>query len=313
MLKPGMEELRKVYVDTLIELAAKDKNVVVMEADLAGSIGTNKFREKYPEQFINCGIMESEMIGAAAGLNLVGKRPFVHTFASFATRRVFDQVFLSLAYSDLGTTILGSDAGICAEFNGGTHMPLEDVGVMRNLHNCWIGEPSDEHVMKALINMSYEKGGLWYIRTSRKKVEQIYDENTKFEFGKSKVVKDGKDVCIIAYGICVADAINAAEKLKENGVDAAVVDMFMINPLDKDMINKYIESCGKIITVENHSITNGLGSAVAEVIAESGKAVSFKRLGINKRYGQTGSLDYLKKDYGIDADSIAKAVKSMVE
>ena len=313
MLKPGIDELRKVYVDTLIELAEKDKNVVVMEADLAGSIGTNKFKEKYPEQFINCGIMEAEMIGAAAGLSLVGKRPYVHTFASFATRRVFDQVFLSLAYSGLGATILGSDAGICAEFNGGTHMPLEDVGVMRNLHNCWIGEPSDEFVMKALMNMSYEKGGLWYIRTSRKKVPQIYDENTKFEFGKAKVVKDGKDVCIIAYGICVADAIAAAEKLSESGIDAAVVDMFMINPLDKDVINKYIESCGKIITVENHSITNGLGSAVAEVIAESGKGVSFKRLGVKNRYGQTGSLDYLKKDYGFDTDSIVEAVKSIVK
>jgi len=311
MLKEGSKEIRQIYVDTLIELAKKDKNIVVMEADLAASIGTVKFKEKYPEQFINCGIMEAQMVGAAAGLSLAGKRPFLHTFATFATRRPFDQIFISLGYSCLQATILGSDPGVCAEHNGGTHMPFEDVALMRTIPNCTVAEPSDEHMMKALIEMSYEKGGLWYIRSARKKAPQIYDENEKFELGKAKVVKEGKDICIIASGICVADAYCAAQTLKEKGIDAAVVDMFMIDPLDKDIILKYAKSCGKILTVENHFIVNGLGSAVAEVIAESGLGVKFKRLGVGKRYGQTGSLGFLKKEYKIDEESIVSEAKSL--
>ncbi|MCL2566178.1 MAG: transketolase family protein [Defluviitaleaceae bacterium] len=313
MLKEGTKEIRQVYVDTLINLAAKDKNIVVMEADLAASIGTVKFKEKYPDQFVNCGIMEAQMVGAAAGLSLAGKRPFLHTFATFATRRPYDQIFISLGYARLGATILGSDPGVCAEHNGGTHMPFEDIALMRTIPNCTVAEPSDEYMMKALIEMSYEKGGLWYIRAQRKKAMQIYTENEKFELGKAKVVKDGKDVCIIASGICVSDALQAASLLEKKGIDAAVIDMFMIDPLDKDIILKYAKSCGQILTVENHFIVNGLGSAAAEVIAESGTGVKFKRLGVDKRYGQTGSLNFLKKEYGIDAESIAAAAEGLAK
>jgi len=312
MLKEGRDELRKVYVDTLIELAEKDKSVVALEADLASSIGTGKFKDKFPKQFINCGIMEAQMIGAAAGLSLAGKRPFLHTFACFATRRTFDQIFISLGYSNLQATILGSDPGVAAENNGGTHMPFEDIALMRSIPNCVVAEPSDEFMMKALLKMSYEKGGLWYIRATRKKVAQIYNENETFDYGKAKVVKDGKDVCIITAGLPMADAVAAADTLKEKGIDAAVVDMFMINPLDREVIAGYINSCGAIITVENHFIVNGLGSAVSEVIAESGKGVKFKRLGVNNKYGQTGTLDFLKKEYEIDSDSIVKAVEDML-
>ena len=311
MLRDGNNEMRKVYVDTIMELAEKDKNVIAMEADLAGSIGTSRFKEKYPEQFINCGIMEAQMACAAAGLSIVGKRPFLHTFACFATRRAYDQVFLSLAYSGLGATILGSDAGISAEFNGGTHMPFEDMGIMRMMHNCTIAEPSDEHMFKALLKLSYEKGGLWYIRTTRKKVAQIYDENTVFEPGKAKVLKQGKDVMFIASGLCVAESLEACTELEKKGVDAGVIDMFMLNPLDKKAIMDVIDTGAKIITVENHFVNNGLGSAVAEVIAEHGKAVKFKRLGVKDKYGQTGSLDFLKKEYGIDKDSIVEAAISL--
>jgi len=307
MLRPGNNEMRKVYVDTLIELAENDKNVIAMEADLGGSIGTGRFKEKFPEQFINCGIMEAQMACAAAGLSLAGKRPFIHTFAAFATRRAYDQVFISLAYSGLQATILGSDAGISAEFNGGTHMPFEDMGIMRMMHNCYIAEPSDEHMFKALLKLSYKKGGLWYIRTTRKKVAQIYDENEVFEPGKAKTLKKGKDVMFIASGLPVADALDACSELEKKGIEAGVIDMFMLNPLDKKTIIECIDSGAKIITVENHFVNNGLGSAVAEVIAEHGKAVKFKRLGVKDKYGQTGSLDFLKKEYGIDTESIVEA------
>ena len=307
MLREGNHEMRKVYVDTLMELAATDKDVIAMEADLAGSIGTSKFRDAFPDQFINCGIMEAQMACAAAGLSIAGKRPFMHTFATFATRRAYDQIFISLAYSGLGATIVGSDAGISAEFNGGTHMPFEDMGIMRMMHNCIVAEPSDEHMFKALLKLSYEKGGLWYIRTTRKKVAQIYDESIIFEPGKAKVLKKGKDVMFIASGLCVAESLEACDELSKKGVDAGVIDMFMLNPLDNSAIIDAIDLGAKIITVENHFVNNGLGSAVAEVIAEHGKAVKFQRLGVKDKYGQTGSLDFLKKEYGIDKDSIVEA------
>ncbi|WP_250228934.1 transketolase family protein [Anaeropeptidivorans aminofermentans] len=310
MLKKGNNELRKVYVDTLIELCEKDRNVVALEADLAGSIGTKRFKDHFPDNFIDCGIMEANMMGVAAGLSLTGKRPFVHTFGPFATRRVFDQVFISLAYANLSATILGSDCGVTSEFNGGTHMPFEDVALMRSIPTCNVVEATDEVMLKELLMMSYEKGGLWYIRTSRKNVPRIYADDEKFELGKAKVVREGKDAAIFAYGICVADALEAAEELKEEGIDVAVIDSFSISPFDKEMVAKYADR--PIITVENHNITNGLGSAAAEALAESGKATKFVRMGVKGRYGQTGSLDYLKKDYGIDKDSIKAEVKRIL-
>lgn len=310
MLKLPIDEMRKVYVNTLIELAAKDRNVVVLEADLAGAIGTKRFGEIYPDQYIDCGIMEANMMGVAAGLSLTGKRPFVHTFGSFATRRAFDQLFMSLAYAGLGAVILGSDAGVTSEHNGGTHMPLEDIGLMRMLPSCIIVEASDEVMLKKLLLTAYEKGGLWYIRTSRKKLPRIYDFAETFKVGTAKVIKDGKDAAILAYGISVADAYEGAMLLEEQGIQAAVIDMFSIQPLDVQTILHYADQTGVIVTVENHEVVGGLGSATAEVLAENKKAVKFARLGIKGRYGQTGTMEYLKKEYGIDKYAVAAQVKS---
>ncbi|MDF2614211.1 MAG: 1-deoxyxylulose-5-phosphate synthase [Clostridia bacterium] len=312
MLKPAICEMRKVYVDTLIELAKRDKNIVVLEADLAGAIGTKRFGEIYPNQYINCGIMEANMVGVAAGLSLTGKHSFIHTFSSFAARRAFDQIFMSLAYAGLDAVMLGSDAGITSEHNGGTHMSFEDIGLMRMLPNCIVTEASDEVMLKKLLLKAYEKGGLWYIRTSRKKVPRIYDLDENFEIGTAKVVKDGNDVAILAYGISVADAYEGAMLLETEGIRAAVIDMFSIQPLDFQMILHYADKTGAIVTVENHQIAGGLGSATAEVLAENKKAVKFTRLGIKGRYGQTGTIDYLKKDYGIDKYSIADQVKKLL-
>jgi transketolase len=310
MLKLPVDEMRKVYVDTLIELAAKDRNVVVLEADLAGAIGTKRFAELYPDQYIDCGIMEANMMGVAAGLSLTSKRPFVHTFGSFATRRAFDQLFMSLAYAGLGAVILGSDAGVTSEHNGGTHMPLEDIGLMRMLPSCMIVEASDEVMLKKLLLASYEKGGLWYIRTSRKKLPRIYDFDETFKVGTAKVIKDGKDAAILAYGISVADAYEGAMLLENQGIQAAVIDMFSIQPLDVQTILHYADQTGVIVTVENHEVVGGLGSATAEVLAENQKRVKFARLGIKGRYGQTGTMEYLKKEYGIDKYAVAAQVKS---
>lgn len=312
MLHSPIHEMRQVYVDTLIELAEKDKDIVVLEADLSGAIGTKKFGEVYPDQYINCGIMEANMVGVAAGLALTGKRPFIHTFGSFAARRAFDQIFMSLAYAGLGAVILGSDAGVTSEHNGGTHMPFEDIGLMRMLPTFTIVEASDEVMLKSLLVMAYEKGGLWYMRTSRKKLPRIYDENESFQLGTAKVVREGKDGVIFACGISVADGYEAAMLLEQEGIQVAVIDMFSIQPLDIQIILHYADKTGLVIIVENHQISGGLGSAVAEVLAESQKAVKFARLGIKGRYGQTGTAEYLKKDYGIDPYAIAEQVKKLL-
>lgn len=313
MLKEGTCEMRNVYVDTLLELAQHDKDIVVLEADLGGSIGTNRFRDQYPEQYVNCGIMEANMIGVAAGLSLTGKRPFIHTFGSFASRRDFDQVFISLAYAGLDAVILGSDAGVTSEFNGGTHMPFEDIGLMRMIPTCNVVEASDEVMLKQLLKLAYKERGLWYIRTSRKKVPKIYESDETFKLGEGKNIKDGKDIAIMAYGISVADSYEAALSLQEQGIDAAVIDMFSIQPIDKEMVLHYLDQVKAILTVENHEIRNGLGTAVAEVIAESGKLTKFKRLGIQGRYGQTGAADYLKKEYGIDKQTIINTALELLE
>lgn len=312
MLRDGTLEMRQVYVDTLMELAQTDKNIIVMEADLGGSIGSSRFKNQYPEQYINCGIMEANMVGVAAGLSLTGKKPFIHTFGSFASRRDFDQIFISLAYAGLDAVILGSDAGVSSEFNGGTHMPFEDIGLMRMIPTCNVVEASDELMLKQLLKLAYQKGGLWYIRTSRKKLPRIYEVAETFELGQGKVLKDGKDIAIMAYGISVADSCEAAQALQEIGIDAAIIDMFSIQPIDRDIILKYLAQTKAILTVENHQVVNGLGTAVAEVIAESGQQTKFKRLGVQGRYGQTGSANFLKKEYGIDKDTIINTAISLI-
>lgn len=313
MVKSGNVEMRKVYVDTLMELAEQDRNLVALEADLSGSIGTKRFKEKFPNQYINCGIMEANMAGVAAGLSLTGKRPFLHTFGSFASRRMFDQVFLSLAYAGLSAVILGSDCGVTSEHNGGTHMPFEDIGLMRMIPNCTVVEASDEVMLRKLLLMSYEAGGLWYIRTARKVVPRLYEEDETFELGRGKILRSGEDVLILSCGISAADAYQAAEALSEQGIEAAVVDMFSISHMDQELILRYAKEVKAVVTVENHEVVNGLGTAAAEIIAENGISVKFARLGIKERFGQTGLAEYLKKDYGIDKGAIMNQVIALLE
>ncbi len=301
------KEMRVVYAETLVELGEKDKDVVVLEADLSSSISTKLFADKFPDRFINCGIMEANMVSVAGGLSLLGKKPFAHTFGSFAVRRALDSMYLSVAYSNLGATILGSDAGVTAEHNGGTHMPLEDAGIMRCIPNAFVAEASDGRLLNQLIHMSYENRGLWYIRTHRKKSKQIYSKLETFELGKGKLVVDGKDLLIVACGIMVDEALQAKQILNEKGISVAVIDMFMLKPFDSEIILEYMKKVKGIITVENHQITNGLGSAVAEVMAENPSNVKLTRLGIKNRFGQVGNVEFLKREYEIDKDSIVNA------
>ena len=298
-------EMRKIYSTTLLELMKKDERIVALEADLMGSMSTDIIQKELPGRIINGGIMEGHIAGMAGGMSIAGKIPFFHTFTAFASRRCFDQLFMSISYQKNNVKIIASDAGITAVHNGGTHMSFEDMGIVRGLAGAVVLEVTDGVMFKNIIEQVAETEGFHWIRTMRKNAEKIYEDGSVFEIGKGNVVKDGSDITLIANGIMVSEALKAADMLKEKGYNAAVIDMFTLKPIDKDLIIKYAEKTGKIVTCENHSIHNGLGSAVAEVLAEN-YPVKMRRVGVKERYGQVGTLDYLMKEYELTAEDICK-------
>ena len=303
-------EMRKAYSETLKELIKEDKNVYVLEADLSEAITTTSIGVDYPKNFVNCGIMEANMVGAASGLSRLGKIPFIHTFSPFATRRCYDQIFLSGAYAKTNIKILGSDTGITSQHNGGTHTSFEDVALMREIPGATVITATDSTMLKYLIREIKDIYGIHYIITIRKNAYKIYDENERFEIGKGKVLKDGKDFTIISNGIMVAEALKAAEELEKQGVSVAVIDMFTIKPIDKDLIIKYAKKTGKIITAENHNVTGGLGSAVAEVLVEH-YPIPMRKVGIEDRFGQVGTQEFLQKEYGLTAEKIIEKASEL--
>lgn len=302
-------EMRKVYANKLEEFLSKDKRVVGLEADLMGAIGTSGVQKKFPDRLINCGIMEANMIGVAAGLSLTGKLPIAHTFTAFATRRCLDQIFMSSLYQNLPIKVIASDSGITALHNGGTHMSFEDMGLIRGLARSTVIEVTDATMFANVLDQIYDKDNFYFIRLARKNAYKIYADNSTFEIGKANLLRDGNDVTIIANGIMVRNALLAADMLEKEGISAAVIDMFTLKPIDKDIIEKYANKTGKIVTCENHSIQNGLYSAVSEVVVEKGNA-RVKAIGINNEYGQVGTLEYLMEQYKLRPIDIVNAVKS---
>jgi transketolase len=311
VMEHDQKEMRQVYAETLVELATKDSKVIALEADLMSAISTNKIKSKIPGQLINVGIMEANMMGVAAGLSLTGRIPFVHTFAQFATRRAFDQLFVSLGYARLNVKILGSDAGVTAEHNGGTHMSFEDLGLVRLIPNATVYEASDSTMLKALLKQSYEEYGVHYMRTIRKNAVRLYSEGEPFPKGKGKVLRDGSDVALVASGIMVAEALKAAAELKKQGIEAMVIDMYSIKPIDSELLMKAAKQTGKVMTLENHNVIGGLGSAVAESLSEN-YPVPIKRIGVREQFGQVGLTDYLKDYYQLTSDHIVKEVKAFL-
>lgn len=305
--KNAEKEMRQVYNDTLIELAKEDPNIVLLEADLMGAIKTNGFQEAYPDRTINIGIMEQNMMGVAAGLNLRGLKPYVHTFGPFATRRCFDQLFLSLGYAGLNAVIIGSDAGVTAAHNGGTHMPFEDLGLVRLVPNMTVYEVSDPVQFENVLRQVNDKFELSYIRIVRKSTLSLYEQPSTFKLGKGVVLKEGLDATIVASGIMVEKALQAHEILKSEGIHVSVIDMFRIKPIDRDLLKDYAEKTNCIITAENHNVIGGLGSAVLEALSDV--AVKVKQVGVQNRYGQVGPQSFLEKEYHLDAIDIVKAVK----
>jgi len=304
-------EMRTVYNDTLMDLAENNSNIVILDADLMGCVGTRVFAKKYPDRSINCGIQEANMIGVASGLSLMGKIPFAHSFGTFVTRRTYDQIFISAAYAKLNVNIIGSDPGITASLNGGTHMSFEDMGIMRCVPNATILEPTDTVMLRCLLNEMANDYGIHYMRLVRKNAMKVYREGEKFKIGKAAILKDGTDVTIIASGYCVAESIKACIALEKIEISVRLINMFTWKPIDEEAIIQAAKDTGAIVTAENHNVINGLGSAVSEVLVKN-YPVPVEMIGTQDEFGEVGPIDYLAKRYHMRDKDIVEAAKKVV-
>lgn len=301
-------ELRDCVVETLQELMKDDDKITALEADLGGASGFTKIKKTNPERFIQCGIAEANMMGVAAGLSLTGFKPFTHTFAPFATRRVFDQLFLSGAYAGNTINVYGSDPGFSVASNGGTHTAWEDVALIREIPGAVICDPADDVQMEWIIKEFLKMEGIHYVRSNRKAVRNVYKKGSSFKIGQGNILKEGKDILIIAAGQLVSEALDCAEELEKEGYSVEVIDMFTIKPLDEKLLIKEAKGKSKIVTIENHSIYGGLGSAVSEVIAENGISVPVKRIGVKEKFGQVGTAEFLQEEFGLTAKKIKETI-----
>ena len=305
------KELRATVVDALKEAMAIDEKIVALDADLGGASKWTDLAKDVPDRFINVGIAEANMVGVAAGLSLTGYTPFIHTFGPFATRRVLDQIYLSGAYADNTINIYGSDPGFAAGHNGGTHTTWEDIALLRSIPKVVICDAADEVQMDWIIKEFAKLKGVHYVRGNRKGVKNVYAPGSTFSIGKGNLLREGQDYLIVAAGQLVSEALEVAEMLEEKGISTDVIDMFTIKPLDKELLLERFGGKKAVITIENHSITGGLGSAVAEVLAENGLAIPLTRIGVDERFGQVGTPSFLQEEFGLTAEKILKQVKDL--
>lgn len=304
--------MRDAYCNTLMDMAKTNKNIVALDADLVSSSGMKNFFKAYPDRAIQCGIAEANMIGIAAGLSLTGKVPFAHSFGTFASRRVADQIFISASYAKANVRIIGSDPGVTAAYNGGTHMPFEDMAMLRAIPEITLLEPADPVALEDIVRQLEDVWGVYYIRMARKNVMGIYEQGSTFEIGKGNMLRNGTDVTIIASGIMVAEALKAADMLAELGVSARVVDMFTWKPLDEELVARCAEDTGAIVTAENHNTVGGLGGAVAEAVVKS-VPCPIEMIGSQDQFGQVGTEAYLRQAYNLTAEAIVEAAKKAIE
>lgn len=304
-------DMRTVYCSTLMELAEKDRNILLMDADLLKASGCAQFRSRFPEQVVDCGIQEANMIGTAAGLSIVGKKPFAHSFASFVSRRCFDQTFISVGFAKSNVKLIGSDPGITAAENGATHQCMEDMGLMCAIPGNVVLDPSDNVMCRSLIKRLASYYGASYMRLYRKPMDRLYEDGSEFEIGKAVQVREGTDVTVIASGICVAEAVKAANVLRSVGISATVMDSFTWKPIDKEAIIAAAKKTGAIVTVENHNILTGLASVVSSVVVKN-CPVPMESLGIPDSYGEVGPITYLMEHFGFTCNDIVEACKKVV-
>lgn len=302
-------ELRQVFVSSLRDMMNDNEKVVVFEADLGGASGSTALREDFSKQYIQAGISEANMIGMACGISFRNYIPFVHTFAPFTTRRALDQIYLS-AYAHGNINIYGSDPGFCVGVNGGTHNTFEDISIMRNIPGSVVLAPADDVQFEwAMKEVKKLDEGIHYIRGNRKANPPLYSEDSTFELGKGNVLKEGSDVLILSIGELVTYALDAANELEKDGYSTQVIDMFSIKPFDYDLLLESVKGKKLILTFENHSIVGGLGSIVAETLADKGIGIKLVRVGTNDRFGQVGQPEDQRKDYGFTKEAVVSKIK----
>ncbi len=310
-----MSEVKKIatresYGNALAELGATCPNLVVLDADLAGATKTGIFKKAFPERHIDCGIAEGNMIAVAAGLATTGKVPFASSFAMFAAGRAFEQVRNSVGYPHLNVKIGATHAGISVGEDGATHQCNEDIALMRTIPGMVVLNPSDDVEARAAVKAAYEHDGPVYLRFGRLAVPVINDrEDYKFEIGKGVVLREGKDLTIVATGLEVAESLEAAEKLAADGIEAKVINIHTIKPLDEELIVAAAKETGKVVTVEEHSVIGGLGSAVCDALSEKAPTKVLK-IGMNDVYGESGPAKVLLEKYGLDATGIYNKIKA---
>ena len=303
---------RESYGNALVELGKKHDNLVVLDADLAAATKTGTFKKVFPERHIDCGIAEANMMGIAAGLAASGMVPFASSFAMFASGRAYEQVRNSIAYPHLNVKIGASHSGISVGEDGATHQCIEDIALMRAIPGMTVINPSDDVEAKAAVMAAFELDGPVYLRLGRLAVPVINDRpDYKFELGKGVVLREGKDVTIVATGLCVASVLEAADKLAVDGIDAKVINIHTIKPLDEELIIAAAKETGKIVTVEEHSVIGGLGSAVCDCLSANAPTRVLK-IGINDVFGESGPAAKLLEKYGLDGDGVYRSVKGFV-
>ena len=312
-----MSEVKKIatrdgYGSALVELGAENPNIVALDADLAGSTKSGMFKKAYPDRFFNCGIAEGNMMSIAAGLAAAGMIPFASSFAMFAVGRAYEQIRNSIGYPHLNVKICASHAGISVGEDGASHQCLEDIELMRGIPGMVVMCPADYIEAKACVRAAAEHDGPVYIRFGRSPVPIVFPEDYKFEIGKGNVLREGKDVSILTNGLCVASCLEAAQMLAQDGIDAEIINICTVKPLDEELVVKTAAKTGKVVTVEEHSIIGGLGSAVAECLSEKCPTKMY-RIGVRDTFGESGPANVLLHKYLLDGEGVYKQVKAFVE
>ena len=299
------------FGDEIVEMGKENANILVVDADIGKSCKTGAFRKELPAQYLNVGIAEQNCAGVAAGLATCGKIPFVVTYAAFGSMRMCEMIRQEAAYPNLNVKLACSHGGVTPANDGASHQAIEDMGIYRSIPNMTVIMPADYYAARKLVRAAADWDGPVYLRFTRDKVPVLYDENTEFEIGKGKLLRRGNDVAIIANGDTVRLAVEAAEQLAAEGIEARVVDMHTIKPLDKACVESCVNEIGKIITVEDHNVMNGLGSAVCEVAAELGKG-KVKRIGIQDQFGQSAPYERLLAINGVTVENIVEQAKALI-
>lgn len=310
--KTNRKSIRSVFGKTLAELGKTNENIVVLDADLSCSTQTQIFAKEFPERFFNCGIAEQDMIATAAGLASVGKIPFAASFAMFATGRTYDQIRNSVCYPEFNVKIIGTHGGVTVGEDGASHQALEDISLMRGIPNMAVIVPADCRECEQVIKFASENYGPMYIRIPRTNVCDIFDESYEFDFCKAQLLKEGNDVTVITNGETLAEVLDASEVLQENGYSVQVIHVPVVKPLDGATIIEHVKKTRFVITVENHSITGGLGSAVCELLAEY-YPLPVHRIGVNDTFGQSGKWDFLLEYYGLNSARLKDTIKRYID